>query len=284
MDALHFDSTKSDDERREALYRGDIFVYGPRRPVQALADFAAELIAEAFAPHNPTKAHEALSRAECAEVLADLKPSFIHHPESKRLVADVLTDLGCDPDAVYFDVPRMRSSYPLGHLTTGIAYAFPNHRDTWYSAPQMQLNWWLPVLGATENNGLSINPMYFKQPVANNSAAYNYYRWNATSRGAAVHQIDRETRTLPSAHEPQEPGSDMRIVCPQGESSSSRRRSCMARCRIPRAAPATASTSAPCTSGTPKPGGARPTLTPRAPATPCATTCVSPITPACPNG
>ena len=72
-------------------------------------------------------------------LLADLKPRFIHHPESKRLIIEMLIDLGCDPDKVYFDVPRMRTSTAKGYLTTGIAYAFHPHRDTWYSAPFSQL-------------------------------------------------------------------------------------------------------------------------------------------------
>ena len=49
----------------------------------------------------------------------------------------------------YFDVPRMRSSTSSDYLTTGIAYAWHAHRDTWYSAPPCQLNWWLPIYELT---------------------------------------------------------------------------------------------------------------------------------------
>ena len=44
-------------------------------------------------------------------------------------------ELGCDPEQTYFDVPRMRTATQRDYLTTGIAYAFHPHRDTWYSAP-----------------------------------------------------------------------------------------------------------------------------------------------------
>ena len=57
----------------------------------------------------------------------------------------ILSDLGCDPEQTYFDVPRLRSSTSEQYLTSGIAYAWHPHRDTWYSAPLCQLNWWLPV-------------------------------------------------------------------------------------------------------------------------------------------
>jgi hypothetical protein len=46
--ALHFDAELSDDERRARLYRGEIFVYGPRPATRELCDFARELVREAF--------------------------------------------------------------------------------------------------------------------------------------------------------------------------------------------------------------------------------------------
>jgi len=55
--------------------------------------------------------------------------------EYKRLIIEMLIDLGCDPEKVYLDLPRMRTSTAQGYLTTGIAYAFHPPRDAWYSAP-----------------------------------------------------------------------------------------------------------------------------------------------------
>src|SRR5215831_8422995 len=76
---IFVDSAAPDRERREALYRGHLFVYSP------------------------------------------------------KLIASLMSELGNDPDDIYFDVPRLRSSTAKGYLTTGIAYAFHPHRDTWYS-------------------------------------------------------------------------------------------------------------------------------------------------------
>ena len=106
---------------------------------------ARELIQEAFGSIDPLKAHEQISIEECAAILAKLKPQFIHHPQSKEYIQGILSELGCDPSQTYFDVPRMRSAYPSDYLTSGIAYAFHPHRDTWYSAPFCQLNWWMPI-------------------------------------------------------------------------------------------------------------------------------------------
>ena len=51
----------------------------------------------------------------------------------------------------------------MGHLTTGIAYAFPWHRDVWYSAPPQQINWWLPVFAVREDNAMRFDLESFDQ-------------------------------------------------------------------------------------------------------------------------
>jgi hypothetical protein len=119
------------------------------------------LAREAFAPLDPEMAQFEMAVEQYAALLADLKPQFIHHPESKRLIQEMLIDLGCDPQQVYFDVPRMRNSTSNDYLTTGIAFALHPHRDTWHSAPFCQLNWWLPIFPISEDNGLAFHPRLF---------------------------------------------------------------------------------------------------------------------------
>jgi hypothetical protein len=202
MTGIYLDSKMSDDERRECLYRGDIFVFSTNPAIQRLRDFAWSMIAESFAPHDPLTIDRFRTVEECAATLTALKPAFIHHPECKRLVPDVIESLGGDPEKVYFDVPRMRSAYPQDYLTSGIAYAFHPHRDTWYSAPMCQLNWWLPLHDLLPDNGLAFHPKYFGQPVANNSEIYNYYEWNKSSRAQAAKHIHSDTREQPKPQEP----------------------------------------------------------------------------------
>ena len=100
-----------------------------------------------------------------AELLGKLKPAFIHHPESKRHLQAILEDLGCDLEKTYFDVPRMRSSTSSDYLTTGIAYAWHAHRDTWYSAPPCQINWWLPIYELHSDNAMAFHPRYWNERV-----------------------------------------------------------------------------------------------------------------------
>jgi hypothetical protein len=212
--ALYFDRDWSDAERRAALYDGALFLFSPRASTAALCDFARERVADAFAPLDPETAHLSMPVERYAQILADLKPAFIHHPESKRLIRELLVDLGCDPERTYFDVPRLRSSTPGGYLTTGIAYAFHPHRDTWYSAPRCQLNWWLPISALEHNNGLAFHPQYWNRPLKNGSRNYNYAEWNRASRFDAAKHIGTDTREQPKAEEPFDWADEIRPLCP----------------------------------------------------------------------
>lgn len=153
---------------------------------------------------------------EYAALLAELKPRFIHHPESKRLIRALLIDRGCSAEDTYFDVPRLRTSTSDGYLTTGIAYAFHPHRDTWYSAPLCQLNWWMPVFDVSPDNVMAFHPQHWAQEVANSSANYDYQRWNATSRFNAAQHVGVDTREQPKPLEPVAAEPDIRIVMPVG--------------------------------------------------------------------
>ena len=215
MTSVHFDSHLGDDERRAALYAGDLFVFSPVEPAVELAALARELLEQAFAPHDPREAQHHLDVQEFARILGEVKPAFIHHPRCKALVPQIVRELGADVDETHFDVPRLRSATAHGFLTTGIAYAFHPHRDTWYSAPQAQLNWWFPVYDIEPENALAFHPRYFDVAVANNSEVYNYYRWNA-DRGSAASMIGTDTREQPKLTEPIELDPQVRVVAPVG--------------------------------------------------------------------
>ncbi|BEK97799.1 hypothetical protein [Nocardia seriolae] len=191
----------SDDRRRELLYRGAVFVYPANEVSTALTDFARELIAEAFGSLDPQTAQYELPVDRMVEILAALKPRFIHHERSKQLVAELMKSHGCDENT-YFDVPRLRTSTSDGYLTTGISYVFHAHRDTWYSSPFNQINWWLPIFPVTEHNAMGFHPRYFDAPVANSSDCYDYDEWNRTSRFNAATHIGADTRIQPKILDP----------------------------------------------------------------------------------
>jgi hypothetical protein len=216
-DTIYLDAPFDDDERRRRLYQGQILVYAPRASSLAFCALARGHIEQAFAPLDPLRAQHELEVGRYAEILNGLKPAFIHHVESKRYLQAMLSDFGCDPTKTYFDVPRMRSSTSDGYLTTGIAYAWHPHRDTWYSAPQCQINWWTPIYEIVSENAMAFHPRYFGEAVANTSAGYNYYEWNRKHRGSHVGTYTKEDpRPLPRSTEPLELDPQVRLVVPVG--------------------------------------------------------------------
>jgi hypothetical protein len=215
MVAVFFDSM-DDDARRQGIYQGDLFVLSPRPSTLALVDHAREMIEEAFAGKDPRTAQFDLSVEEFVEVVGPLKPAFIHHPRTKALIQDMLTDLGCDPESTYFDVPRLRTMTSDEYLKAGLGYQFHPHRDTWFSAPLAQLNWWMPIYDITPESSMAFHPRYFDEGVKNGSSEYNYYEWNRSGRVEAAKQIKVETRKQPKAEQDVELDPQIRVIPPAG--------------------------------------------------------------------
>lgn len=212
MNTVYFDSRKSDDERRELLYNGQLFVYSPVPSAAEMCKFTQQLVRDYFGSLDPVTAQEHMPVEEYAAILADLKPKFIHHPESKKFIQGILKELGCDLEKTYFDVPRLRTATSDNYLTTGIAYAFHPHRDTWYSAPLSQLNFWMPVFDVESGNSMAFHPRYWNKPVKNSSQTYNYQEWNAHNRFNAAQHIKTDTRVQPKPEEPLELTPQIRVI------------------------------------------------------------------------
>jgi hypothetical protein len=213
---IFIDSKISDDDRRKELYRGSIFFHRSCVNAEKLCQLARDLIAESFGSLDPRKVQESMSAEKSAEILSVLKPKFIHHPKAKEYIQGMLTELGCDLQKTYFDVPRMRTAFPGDYLKSGIAYAFHPHRDTWYSAPFCQINWWMPIYPISPENCMAIHPRYWYQPLRNGSSGYNYHQWNLESRQNAAQHVKTDTRIQPKPEEPVELDPQFRLICEPG--------------------------------------------------------------------
>jgi hypothetical protein len=174
------------------------------------------MIKHAFGSLDPPLAQFELPVERYAAILAVLKPAFIHHPRCKELVPSILGELGCDPEYTFFDVPRLRTATSGDYLKTGIAYAFHPHRDTWYSAPFCQINWWIPILPLRWDNCMAFHPQYWNHALRNSSADYNYQEWNRNARFAAATQIGVDNRVQPKALEPVNADPQIRLLPPPG--------------------------------------------------------------------
>jgi hypothetical protein len=129
---------------------------------------------------------------------------------------NVVEELGSDLDATYVDVPRLRGATSDKYLTAGVGYAFPPHRDTWWSAPMAQINWWTPIFDFTSESSMAFHPNYWNKPVSNGSEEFNYYQYNAVGRKEAAKHVTTDTRKQPGPREPMDLENQIRVVCPPG--------------------------------------------------------------------
>jgi hypothetical protein len=212
MNSIYTNAAVGDEIRRNRLYEGDLFVYSASSASRRLVQHAADMIEEVFPGNDPVYAQYTMPVEEYVAIVAALKPRFIHHPKTKSLITGVLEEIGCDLDLTYQDVPRLRMVTSGGYLTSGVGYAHHPHRDTWYSAPMSQINWWLPIYPMESSSAMAFHENYWQQPLKNTSYEFNYYQWNAQGRAKAAQHIKSDTRNQPKAVEPVDLDPHIRIV------------------------------------------------------------------------
>jgi hypothetical protein len=186
------------EELRQRLYAGDLVILTRLRALAEFVGYMRDELTELFAPHDPQHVHEHVEPTEMARILSTWKPRWIHAERSRELVRAIIAEAGFDPEHTHYDVPKPRTSFPQGHLTTGIAFAFPWHRDVWYSAPAQQINWWLPVFPVRETNAMSFDLGSFAKEVPNTSGEFDYYENNARRFGT-VQAVGKESQARPQA-------------------------------------------------------------------------------------
>jgi hypothetical protein len=183
---------------RQRLYSGDLIILTRLGALAEFVEYMRDELTTLFAPHDPEHVHEHIDPAEMAKILGVWKPRWIHAARSQDLVRAIITAAGFEAEYTHYDVPKPRTSFPVGHLTTGIAFAFPWHRDVWYSAPAQQINWWLPIFPVRETNAMSFDLASFGRPVPNTSGDFDYYANNA-HRVNTAKSVGKEAQSRPGA-------------------------------------------------------------------------------------
>jgi hypothetical protein len=212
MSTVFFDAPCSDEVRRQEIFCGSIFVHSPTASAVAFAEFARDLLAEAFHPLDAQTAQFNIPVERFAAILRELKPRFIHHPQSKEYLRGILRDLGCDLTRTYFEVPRLRSMAHGDYLRSGIAYAFHPHRDTWYGAPLCEVNFWMPIYSLRPDNAMAFHTRYWAAAVPNTSSEFDYDHWNKHERPLAAQHIKTDTRKQPRPAEDVDGASEIRLI------------------------------------------------------------------------
>jgi len=198
MSSIIIDPAVSGAELRQQLYGGNLVILTQLSALRKFVDYTREELAELFRPYDPEHVHEHIDPPEMAKILSKWKPQFIHGERSRELVRAIVAEAGFAAAETHYDLPKPRTSFPVGHLTTGVAFAFPWHRDTWYSAPAQQINWWLPIFPVRADNAMVFDLAKFDHAVPNTSGAFDYYENNARRLTTAT-GVTREAQARPGA-------------------------------------------------------------------------------------
>jgi hypothetical protein len=217
MVAIILNSRFGDAERRKTLFEGQYLVNSASAATVALVAHAEAMIGAAFAPLDPQTAQDSLDVADFVAIVGPLKSAFTNHLRTKELVRDILVEYGADLERTYFDVPRLRVVPHGGYLSAGVSYAYRAHRDTWYSSPHAQVNYWMPVFPVTPDRAMSMFPEYFDRPVANSSDEFDYDEWCRVGRQQATNQISVDARKHPLPVAAIDTRSDTRICGMPGD-------------------------------------------------------------------
>ena len=208
----------SDDDRRERLFDGALFLYSCPAASRKIVEWARELIDAAFGDlHDIYHAHEKLAVEDFIKRAGPLKSKFTNDPKSAVLCQELIVAMGCDPELTYFDLPRLRVAPPGNYLTSGVSYAYKPHRDTWYAHPKQLVNYWVPVFDSEPSTVMSMYIDYFHRPVNNVSAQWDYDEWVKNSRFAAADNITEEKRQHPVPTQDLGETTDLRIVQNAGD-------------------------------------------------------------------
>lgn len=197
MIKISFNQNADDLARREHIFAGTLVFHSATPESRTLCEFARTTIGHAFGGRDPEHAQESMTVEEFIAVVGPMKSLFTNAWATKEHVRAYLVAMGVDAENTYFDVPRLRVVPHSEYLTSGVSYAYKAHRDTWYSSPLAQVNWWLPVWDVTIERTMAFFPGYWSRPIANSSSDFDYGEWCRIGRAQAVSQVAQDTRNHP---------------------------------------------------------------------------------------
>lgn len=208
----------NDDDRRDRLFKGELFLYSCPPASRGIIDWARELINGAFGDlQDVRRAHCGIAVEEFVKRAGPLKSTFTNDRKTARLCQELIVAMGCDPELTYFDLPRLRIAPPGNYLTSGVSYAYKAHRDTWYAHPRQLVNYWVPIFDSEPSTVMSMYIDYWQRPVKNVSAQWDYDKWVEKSRFAAATNIGEEKRQHPVPTQDLGDTTDLRIVQNAGD-------------------------------------------------------------------
>lgn len=206
---------------REGIYRGEIFTLPATQASRQLVQAVRELLAGRLEHlcSDPRQAQFQTTNDDFFSVVTGIRQEIAEAESYRQKQEDLLAELGFEIPGIAYDVLRLRAVQHAGHQNPRAAAAYFAHRDTWYSNPLAQINFWLPLYDVSADQGFSIYPDYFLRPVKNSSAQFDYAEFKKyvgwqNHRTAAAPTFQA---VYPTATEPFDPSQARRFALRAGE-------------------------------------------------------------------
>lgn len=174
MSAIHLTaSALTERERNDRLYAGEIIIFRGFDAVAALADRLAACC-RSHLGGEPEMVHQRLAEDGVNEAAGALQHEVRKDAEIAQMVNDALAAVGVDFDRTFGDGLKQRVQMASSRSGARAVSPLGAHRDTWGSNIMAQTNWWAPVYPVTPERTLAMFPSRFDQPVANDSAGWDF--------------------------------------------------------------------------------------------------------------
>lgn len=203
---------------RTNAYQGQIYLFEENETSTFLVDRINEELIKTFG-ENPRKAQFDYTDEAYFEKIGQLRKLFYTTAEYIELAKKLMEEFGFDTEENVIDPIRIRVIQHEGHLNPKAAPIYHGHRDTWYSNPQNQLTWWIPLHDITINESFEFYPQYFEKSVKNDSEAFDYNAWMEKGRDKKIGWQNKDTgwkEVYPRLLEKVE-GEKVQVTCKKGQ-------------------------------------------------------------------
>jgi hypothetical protein len=188
---LHHDLPATNEQLRQELYHGAVFLLEPTPATQRLVEDAGVALAHELGP-DARLAQFRLGDEEFFTRVGRLRKLFYTAPEHHDAVRRVVSACGFDLARLAFDPLRLRVVTHRGHDNPRAAPIYYAHRDTWYAHSQAEITWWLPLHDVSAEETFVFYPDWFDRPVSNNSERFDYEAWTEHGASLRIGWQDRE--------------------------------------------------------------------------------------------
>lgn len=176
---------------RQQIYEGQIIRLPATDTTRQLVDYAWSSLQRELGT-DPRTAQFRLDPDELFKAAGKLRHDLYQSQECRTSIGEILRQVGFDVSQQVCDPTRLRVVTVGGHHVEAAAPVYFAHRDTWYSNPQTQITWWMPLHHVNVDETFEFMPHCFDHAVENDSDGFDYDRWTSNGTGLKIGWQDRE--------------------------------------------------------------------------------------------